>query len=62
MKEPAVRTAARSRTTKETDISVEVTIDGSGTTDVTTGLPFFDHMLDQLGRHGGWNLSSSSCR
>ena len=50
------RTASRSRTTKETDIDIELSIDGEGRTDITTGLPFFDHMLDQLGRHGGFDL------
>ena len=50
------RRAARRRTTAETDIDLELDLDGSGTTDVSTGLPFFDHMLDQLGRHGGFDL------
>ena len=50
------RFASRSRETKETSIEVAIEIDGSGTSDVTTGLPFFDHMLDQLGRHGGFDL------
>ena len=51
------RTASNSRTTKETDISISVDIDGQGRTDCSTGLPFFDHMLDQLGRHGGMDLT-----
>jgi imidazoleglycerol-phosphate dehydratase len=50
------RTASRSRTTGETDITIEVDLDGTGSTACSTGLPFFDHMLDQLGRHGGMNL------
>ncbi len=54
--QPAPRTASRSRATKETQIEVRVDIDGTGATNVETGLPFFDHMLDQLGRHGGMDL------
>jgi len=50
------RTATRSRTTKETQVLVDVDIDGTGIVEVGTGLPFFDHMLDQLARHGGFGL------
>ncbi len=50
------RSATRSRTTKETSIEVAIELDGSGRTDVSTGIPFYDHMLDQLGRHGGFDL------
>lgn len=45
------------RDTKETRLSVVVDLDGTGTTDVDTGVPFFDHMLDQLGRHGRLDLT-----
>jgi imidazoleglycerol-phosphate dehydratase len=52
------RRAARvARATKETSIEVSVDLDGSGVTEVGTGLPFFDHMLAQLGRHGGIDLT-----
>ena len=51
------RRATRQRRTAETDIQIEIDIDGSGVTDVSTGLPFFDHMLDQIGRHGGFDLT-----
>lgn len=50
------RSADARRQTAETDISVVIDLDGSGATEVSTGLPFFDHMLDQLGRHGGFDL------
>ncbi|MBC7449829.1 MAG: bifunctional histidinol-phosphatase/imidazoleglycerol-phosphate dehydratase HisB, partial [Hymenobacteraceae bacterium] len=50
------RTAAVRRTTRETDIEVRVDLDGPARADVRTGLSFLDHMLDQLGRHGGINL------
>ncbi len=51
------RTGTRSRTTKETSIEVTIDLDGTGHTDVSTGIPFYDHMLDQLGRHGGFDLT-----
>ena len=44
------------RTTNETTIDVRIDLDGSGVNDVSTGIPFYDHMLDQLGRHGGFDL------
>ncbi len=50
------RTATRRRDTKETSIEVSIDLDGTGVTDVSTGIPFYDHMLDQLGRHGGFDL------
>ena len=50
------RAATRSRITKETSIEIRLDLDGSGQTNVATGLPFFDHMVDQLGRHGGFDL------
>ena len=54
------RSSKVSRTTKETDVSVELTLDGQGTSEADTGLPFFDHMLQQLGKHAGWDLSVTS--
>lgn len=50
------RRASRSRSTNETTIEVAIDLDGTGITDITTGIPFYDHMLDQLGRHGGFDL------
>jgi imidazoleglycerol-phosphate dehydratase len=54
------RSSKISRTTRETDVSVELTLDGQGTSEADTGLPFFDHMLEQLGKHAGWDLSITS--
>lgn len=51
------RSATITRTTGETDITVSLDLDGSGTTRVATGVPFFDHMLDAFGRHGLFDLT-----
>ena len=53
----AVRHASRDRVTKETTIAAALTVDGTGQVDVATGLPFFDHMVEQLGRHASFDLS-----
>ena len=50
------RTAAVQRKTAETQVEVDLDLDGTGTTAIRTGVPFFDHMLDQLGRHGRMEL------
>ena len=50
------RTATASRVTRETSIEIRLDLDGTGATDVSTGIPFFDHMVEQLGRHGGFDL------
>jgi imidazoleglycerol-phosphate dehydratase len=54
------RVASRQRATKETEISITLDLDGSGTSQADTGLPFFDHMLNQLGKHGGFDLNVSA--
>jgi len=51
------RTATIRRKTSETDIFIELKLDGTGKCDVSTGLSFFDHMLDQIGRHSGCDLT-----
>ncbi len=51
------RITVRKRTTHETDISLRLNLDGSGKSEISTGIVFFDHMLDQLARHGGMDIS-----
>lgn len=51
------RTGEYTRKTNETDIYIKLNLDGSGKADISTGLPFFDHMLDQIARHGALDLT-----
>ena len=51
------RQAQRQRTTKETQVDLAVNVDGSGQVEVSTGLPFFDHMIAQLGKHSRLDLT-----
>jgi imidazoleglycerol-phosphate dehydratase len=50
------RSSTQHRETKETKIDLAIDVDGSGQASASTGIPFFDHMLEQLGKHGGWDL------
>ena len=50
------RTSEQHRTTKETTVDLVLEVDGGGSASASTGIPFFDHMLEQLGKHGGFDL------
>ena len=50
------RTSEQHRTTKETTVDLVLDVDGGGSASASTGIPFFDHMLEQLGKHGGFDL------
>ena len=50
------RTSEQHRTTKETTVDLVLDVDGGGSASASTGIPFFDHMLEQLGKHGGLDL------
>jgi len=52
----STRSASRERVTAETSVRVVLDVDGAGTVEVATGLPFFDHMVAQLGKHAGFDL------
>lgn len=51
------RTSHQQRETTETTVTIDLAVDGSGRASATTGIPFFDHMLEQLGKHGGFDLT-----
>ncbi len=50
------RSSQQHRETKETKIELTLDVDGAGQASASTGIPFFDHMLEQLGKHSGWDL------
>jgi imidazoleglycerol-phosphate dehydratase len=51
------RTGSVRRVTKESDVAIDLDLDGTGHGEIATGIPFFDHMLNQLARHGGLDLT-----
>ena len=53
----AHRSSTQHRETKETTVDIELLVDGDGRAGADTGIPFFDHMLEQLGKHGGFDLT-----
>jgi imidazoleglycerol-phosphate dehydratase len=58
--EMAERTASVKRKTKETDITLDLNIDGTGVCDMNTGIPMLDHMLSQIGKHGRFDIRLSA--
>ena len=52
-----MRSSHVNRKTKESEVDVKLNLDGSGQIDIDTGVPFFDHMLSQLGKHAGFDLT-----
>ena len=54
------RTAQVKRETKETTVELDLEVDGAGATTISTDIPFFDHMLEQLGKHAGFDLRVSA--
>ena len=51
------RSSQQHRVTKETTVELSLEVDGAGTASASTGIPFFDHMLEQLGKHAGFDLT-----
>lgn len=56
----SVRRASRRRVTNETSVEIDLDLDGTGACSVSTGIPFYDHMLSQVGKHGGFDLRVSA--
>jgi len=52
----SVRMSHQQRATKETEVEITLDLDGAGNASASTGIPFLDHMLEQLGKHGGFDL------
>jgi imidazoleglycerol-phosphate dehydratase len=60
LSEPRQRSAGVERKTRETDVRVEIDLDGTGEFSVSTGIPFLDHMLESFARHGAFDLRVSA--